>query len=191
MEVVSACGKRLGHDQGWALRGRLVHQRIAAMSDTRVAMAQRTLGGVLAIIGGLLLAVSAFLPWIRSTPGGMEADPTRAMDTVSGMDGGDGIFFLAGGVLIAALGLLTTLSRPKAAPILLILSGLAFGLFGLLEYNSIRDSIRPYAHNCCDMGGFAVGEGIWWIFAGAAATFLAGLILVGQRSLRAAWGKLQ
>jgi hypothetical protein len=111
------------------------------MSDTRMAMAQRTLNGVLAITGGLLLAVSAFRPWIRSTPG-LEADPTRPMDTVSGMDGGDGIFFLAGGVLIAALGLLTTLSRPRAAPILLILNGLAFGLFGLLEYNSIRDSIR-------------------------------------------------
>jgi hypothetical protein len=142
-------------------------------------MAQRTLNGVLAITGGLLLAVSAFRPWIRSTPG-LEADPTRPMDTVSGMDGGDGIFFLAGGVLIAALGLLTTLSRPKAAPILLILSGLAFGLFGLLEYNSIRDSIRATLSNCCDMGGFAMGVGIWWIYAGAAATFLAGLILVGQ-----------
>jgi hypothetical protein len=43
------------------------------MSDTRMAMAQRTLNGVLAITGGLLLAVSAFRPWIRSTPGGLEA----------------------------------------------------------------------------------------------------------------------
>ena len=30
------------------------------------------------------------------------------------------------------------------------------------------------------MNGFALGEGIWWIYAGAAATFLAGLVLVGQ-----------
>ena len=150
------------------------------MSDTRMAMAQRTLGSVLAISGGLLLAVSAFRPWIRSTPGGMEADPTRAMDTVSGMVGGDGIFFLAGGVLIASLGLWTTLSRPKAAPILLILGGLAFGLLGLLEHNSIRNTVRYHAHDCCDMPGIAMGEGVWWIYAGAVVTFLAGLALVGQ-----------
>ena len=160
------------------------------MSDTRVALVLRTLGSVLAIIGGLLLAVSAFLPWIRSTPG-FVGDPTSvSVDTFSLMDVGDGIFFLAGGVLIAALGLLTTLSRPKAAPILLILSGLAFGLFGLLEFNSIRDYVRAYSRNhCCDMPGFAMAEGIRWIYAGAAATFLAGLILVGQRSLRARVGK--
>ena len=144
-------------------------------------LALRTLGGVLAITGGLLLAVSAFRPWIRSTPG-LVADPTSfRADTVSGMDGGDGIFFLVGGVLIAALGLWTTLSRPKAAPILFILSGLAFGLLGLFEYNSIGDNIRGYNLNhCCDMGGFALGEGIWWIYAWAAATFLAGLVLDGQ-----------
>lgn len=160
------------------------------MSDTRMAMAQRTLGGVLAIIGGLLLAVSAFLPWIKSTTSWYASVPPPALDTFNGMDdgvgnfylvGGDGIFFLVGGALIAALGLWTTLSRPKAAPIILILSGLAFGLFGRLEYNSIRDSVRDYAReHCCDMPGFAVGESTWWIFAGAAATFLAGLILVGQ-----------
>ena len=154
------------------------------MSDTRVATALRTVGGVLAIIGGLLLVVSAFLPWITSTPGFVNITSWRA-DTVSGMDDGgiyflvghDGIFFLVGGVLIAALGLWTTLSRLKAAPILLILSGLALGLFGLLESNSIRNE---FVYNCCDMDGIALGQGIRWIYAGAAATFLAGLILVGQ-----------
>ena len=116
-----------------------------------MAVAQRTLGGILAIIGGLLLAVSAFLPWIKSTTPWYSSIPPPALDTFNGMDdrvgnfylvGSDGIFFLVGGALIAALGLWTTLSRPKAAPILLILSGLAFGLLGLLEDNSMRDSTR-------------------------------------------------
>jgi hypothetical protein len=160
------------------------------MSDTRVAMAQRTLGSVLAIVGGLLLAVSAFLPWVNIGPGFVAVlPPVSSWDTVSGIDGDgsfygsfflvgdDGIFFLVGGVLIAALGLWATLSRPKAAPILLILSGLAFGFLGRFEYDSIR---KGFSDRCCDMFTFGVGEGIWWIYAGAAATFLAGLVLVGQ-----------
>jgi len=106
------------------------------MSDTRVATALRTLGGILAIIGGLLLAVSAFLPWKRSTPG-FVLDPTSVpISTVSGIDGGSGIVALVGGVLIAALGLWTILSRPNAVPFLLIFSGLAFGLLGLFEYTA-------------------------------------------------------
>jgi hypothetical protein len=155
------------------------------MSQRRLATAPSTLGGVLAIIGGLLLIIGAFLPWIRSKPGLVDLASWRA-ETVSGMDDGgiyflvghDGIFALVGGVLIAALGLWITLSRPKAAPVLLILSGLAFGLFGLLEDNSIRNGL-PVAQ-VSDAGGFAVGHGIRWIYAGAAATFLAGIILVGR-----------
>ena len=69
------------------------------------------------------------------------------------------------------------MSRPKAAPILLILSGLAFGLLGRFEYDSIREGA---SNQCCDFATFYVGAGIWWIYAGAAATFLAGLVLIGQ-----------
>ena len=121
------------------------------MSNTRMAVAQHTLGGVLAIIGGLLLAVSAFLPSIESTTPWYSSIPPPALDTFNGMDdrvgnfylvGGDGIFFLVGGALIAALGLWTILSRPKAAPILLILSGLAFGLLGLFEFGGMGSTAR-------------------------------------------------
>ena len=148
------------------------------MSDTRVARALRTLGSVLALIGGLLLAVSAFLPWLTSTMvfGGVGSG-NESVTLAYGMDHGDGIFFLVGGALIAALGLWTALSRLKIAPILLILSGIAFGVLGLFESKSIRDGI---SNDCCDFPVLSVGEGIVWIYAGAAATFLAGLVLVGQ-----------
>jgi hypothetical protein len=153
------------------------------MSDTRVAVARRTLGSGLAIIGGLLLAVSAFLPWVKIGPGFVvNLPPVSSWDTVSGIDGhewflvgDDGFFFLIGGVLIAALGLWTILSQPKAAPIILILSGLAFGLLGRVEYDSIGHSVP-----CCDMFSVYVGAGVLWIYAGAAATVLAGLVLVRQ-----------
>ncbi len=149
-------------------------------------MARRTLGSVLAIIGGLLLAIGAFMPWVKIGPGFVAVPPgVSGWETISGIDGDglfflvgdDGLFFLVGGVLIAALGLWTTLSRPRAAPILLIVSGLAFGLLGRFEYDSIRDGA---SNQCCDFATFFVGAGIWWIYAGAAATFLAGLVLVGR-----------
>jgi len=152
-----------------------------------VATARRTLGCVLAIIGGLLLAAGAFLPWVKIGPSGFGdiPPPVSNWETVSGIDGDgffflvgdDGFFFLVGGVLIAALGLWTILSRPRTAPVLLMLSGLAFGLLGWFEYNSIRNSTGS---QCCDFASYRVGEGIWWIYAGAAAIFLAGLVLAGQ-----------
>lgn len=127
-----------------------------------MAMAQRTLGSVLAIMGGLLLAVGAFLPWVKIGPGLVaNPPPVSSWDTVSGIDGhewflvgDDGIFFLIGGVLIAALGLWTILSPPKAAPILLILSGLAFGLLGWFEFASIGHSVP-----CCDFFYHPGGRG--------------------------------
>jgi hypothetical protein len=152
------------------------------MSNTRAALAQRRVGSILAIIGGALLAVSAFLPWVRINPGFVANPvPVSSWETVSGIDGDgfyflvghDGIFLLVGGALIAALGLWTSLNPPKAASILLILSGLAFGLLGRFEYKSIVDM-----QSCCDMPSPGAAEGIRWIYAGAAAIFLAGVVLV-------------
>jgi hypothetical protein len=84
------------------------------------------LGGIMAIAGGLLFALGAFLPWIKVTA------PFVGSLSVSGMEG-DGIFFLVGGLFIAALGLWSILGSPKAAPALLILSGLGFGALSLLR----------------------------------------------------------
>jgi hypothetical protein len=52
---------------------------------------------------------------------------------------GDGIFFLIGGLLIAALGLWSILGTPSAAPVLLILSGLAFGGLAFFEFSNVSD----------------------------------------------------
>lgn len=170
------------------MRGWLGHQMIAEMVDTRPAVALHTLGTVLAILGGLLLALSAFLPWVRIGPGSAAlASPVSSWDTVTGIDGDpfyflvgdDGFFFLAGGILIAALGLWTSLGRPKAAPIMLTLGGLAFGLLGWFEFKSIMSSV-----SCCDFAQIHPGEGIWWIYTGAVATFLAGLLLVRQKRVQ-------
>lgn len=139
-------------------------QRMA--SDQR-----RTLGGVLAIIGGGLIALGAFLPWIKATA------PFVGTITRSGMEGGDGPIFLGAGLVIAALGLWSVIGRPSSAPVLLILAGLVLGGFALLDYNEVSGRVGGLGS---DLATASVGAGIWSLFAGAAASVVAGLMLLGQ-----------
>ena len=98
--------------------------------------------------------------------------------SVSGMEG-DGIFFLVGGLLIAALGLWSILGSPKAAPVLLILAGLGFGALAFFEYNNVSGGIGDIGS---EFAAATMGAGIWTLLAGAVATVVAGFTLNGQMS---------
>lgn len=132
---------------------------------------RRTLGGVLAIVGGALTALGAFLPWVKATA------VFVGTITRSGMEGGDGPIFLGAGLVIAALGLWSVIGRPSAAPVLLVLAGLVVGGFALVDYNEVSQRVGDLGSN---LATASVGAGIWSLFAGAAASAIAGLILVGQ-----------
>lgn len=144
------------------------------MSATGVggAAQRRMLGGIMAIAGGLLFALGAFLPWVKVTA------PFVGSLSVSGMEG-DGIFFLVGGLLIAVLGLWSILGSPKAAPVLLILAGLGFGGLAFFEYNNVSGGIGDIDS---DFALASMGAGIWTLLAGAVATVVAGFTLNGQMS---------
>jgi hypothetical protein len=135
------------------------------------AQQRRTLGGVLAILAGALIVLGAFLPWVKATA------VFVGTITRSGMEGGDGPIFLGAGIVIAALGLWSVMGRPAAAPVLLILGGLAVGGLTLLEYNDVSERVGGLGS---DLATASVGAGIWSLFAGATASLVAGLILVGQ-----------
>jgi hypothetical protein len=102
----------------------------------------------------------------------------RRVDSISGMEG-DGVFFLGGGLLIAVLGLWSILGSPKAAPVLLILSGLGFGGLAFSEYNNVSGGIGDINS---ESALASMGAGIWTLLAGAVATVVAGLTLNGQMS---------
>jgi hypothetical protein len=126
---------------------------------------------VLAIVGGGLAAIGAFLPWVTATAA-FVGTVTR-----SGMEGGDGPIFLGVGILVAALGLWAVLDHPTAAPILLILAGVAIVGLTVPEYIEVNERVGGLDS---DFATASVGAGIWALFAGGVATGLAGLILIGQ-----------
>jgi hypothetical protein len=144
------------------------------MSTTGVggAAQRRMLGGIIAIAGGLLLALGAFLPWVKVTAAFVGSL------SVSGMEG-DGIFFLVGGLLISALGLWSIFGTPRAAPALLILSGLGFGGLAFFEFNNVSEGIGGMDS---EFALASMGAGIWTLLAGAVATVVAGFTLTGQMS---------
>jgi hypothetical protein len=131
------------------------------------------LGGILAIAGGSLIVLGAFLPWVKATAAFL------GTVTRSGMEGGDGPIFLIAGFIIAGIGLWSIMARPTVAPALLILGGLAVGGLTLLEYNEVSNRVGGLGSS---LATASVGAGIWSLFAGAAASLVAGLILVGQRT---------
>jgi hypothetical protein len=132
---------------------------------------RKIVGGVLAIAGGAMIVVGAFLPWIKAS--------AAFVGTISrsGMEGGDGPIFLAIGFAIAALGLWSIIGRPSAAPFLLILAGLGAGGAAFLEYSEVNQRVDSVAS---EFAVASVGAGIWSLFAGAAASVIAGLVLAGQ-----------
>jgi hypothetical protein len=79
-------------------------------------------------VGGALIAIGAFLPWVKAIAAFV------GTITRSGMEGGDGPIFLIVGIIIAAVGLWSLMARPTMAPGLLILGGLAVGGLAFMEY---------------------------------------------------------
>jgi hypothetical protein len=100
----------LGGKRHLAPRGNPL-ENLAEMSTMGVggAAQRRMLGGMIAIAGGLLLVLGAFLPWVKVT-----AALVGSL-AVSGIEG-DGIFFLVGGVLIAERTVYKCPSRANTAP---------------------------------------------------------------------------
>lgn len=133
----------------------------------------KTLGEILAIAGGGLLVVGAFLPWVR-------AEGPFVSVGRSGMVAEDFLIFLGAGVVIAALGLWAGVAMRSAAPALLIVGGVAAGIAAFLDYRDVARNIEEVNDGRIT---YFVGEGIWVLFAGALVSVVAGFVLSGRMSL--------
>lgn len=110
-------------------------------------------GSFLVILGGVAVAVGAFLPWIT-------ANTVFATVSRNGLDGGgDGIIALGGGVLLAALGL------ARKAGIGTFVLAVGMGVVAFLNLQDITDRLVVVQS---DYAVGSVGAGIWAIFVGAA-----------------------
>ena len=95
----------------------------------------------------------------------------------SGMAAGDGAIFLGVGIFVVALGLWVVLDHPRAAPVLLVLAGVAVVGLTALEYFS---EIKGRVESTWGVEWASVGSGIYALFLGGLATALAGVMLAGK-----------
>lgn len=97
---------------------------------------QKPVGAYVMIGGGAALVVGAFMPWIEAVA------PLIGSVSKSGTDGGgDGWFAVAAGVGAIVLGLLAMTGSRPAAPIGIIVGGLA-AILMVVEIGDIHDRIE-------------------------------------------------
>ena len=96
------------------------------------------LAGILAIVGGALLAIGSFLAWAEVSGGGTSV-------TAKGVDGSDGYITLAAGLIAIVLGIVMSRGTKKVLAILVILAGIVGGGIGLYDALTAKDSVLDAA----------------------------------------------
>lgn len=116
----------------------------------------RSTGGKLAVLGGLLAAIAAFLPWYA-------VDSIVGNTSVSGLDHSDGMLTLCSGIAAVAIVLLRENGQLEALGL-----GIAGALTTLVGYHTLT-AVSEYG----GLGGDATAS------YGLYITLLAGILLVG------------
>ena len=94
--------------------------------------------GIVAIVGGVLLALGSFLPWA-------EVSGSGASVTAKGLDGSDGYITLAAGLVAVVAGLVMLRGMRKVVAVVAILAGLIGGGLALYDAITAKDSVLDAA----------------------------------------------
>jgi hypothetical protein len=136
-------------------------------------------GAIMAGLGGLLIIVGSFLPWLTATA------PLVGTINVNGMQGGgDGIITLVLGVLTVLIAAVGVAAMPDVVR-LSIITGVITVAVAIYDYNSVQERIaemktaaKPTGDLGFDIPIIAnVGAGIYVLFVGAAFAILGGLVV--------------
>ena len=95
-------------------------------------------GAILAMVGGVLLAVGSFLAWAEVSGGGTSV-------TAKGVDGSDGYITLAAGAVALLVGIAMTRQARRTLAVLVILAGIVGGGIGLYDALTAKDSVLDAA----------------------------------------------
>ena len=142
----------------------------------QVAIADINKWSILAFIGAGAMVIGAFLPWLKATA------PFVGTITKSGIDGGDGWFFVGFSVCVIAVALMVR-SRQKisgvSATIVVLLGALAIGLatYELVDAQNRIDDLKASQDGATVIGN--MGSGLWLVLAGAVAVLACGIWAVG------------
>lgn len=89
---------------------------------------------ILAIVGGVLLAVGSFLAWASVSGGGTSI-------TAKGTDGSDGYITLVAGIIVVACGVLLLRGGKKVIAVIAIVAALIGGGVGLYDALTAKDRV--------------------------------------------------
>ena len=151
--------------------------------------------GILAVLGGALLAIGSFLAWAEVSGGGTSV-------TANGVDGTDGWITLVAGVLVLLAGIaLFGATGRKVIAIIAIVAGLVGGGVGLYDALTAEDrvlddaaeelapqvggtaeEVRALLDQAIDAGeiGISLAIGLFMVIAGGALGIVGGVL--GMRS---------
>ena len=109
-----------------------------------------SIGPILAIVGGTLLAIGSFLPWAKVSFLG-------ASDSASGTEGWDGWVTLVVGVAALAAGLAAMKAGRRALAVVAVVGGLVGGGIGVYDALTAKDNILD-AEEVAAQGGVSVED---------------------------------
>jgi O-antigen/teichoic acid export membrane protein len=149
-------------------------QRMASEGSTsggNPALAGQIVGG----IGGLLVAIGAFLPWLTL------AAPLIGSVNANGLQGGgDGILVLIAGVLIITLSVVAGFDRSGGSAVAVGVIAVIAGIIVGVDLPRVQDRIRQAKALSSVVNG-TVGAGVYVVFVGAAFALVAAFILFSKR----------
>ncbi|HEV3400324.1 MAG TPA: hypothetical protein VG078_00755 [Acidimicrobiales bacterium] len=131
---------------------------------------KRRQGAAVAIAGAGIVALGAFLPWAKLTA------PFVGTVSTSGMEGGDGVFFLvmaAGVGLIAANAYRSAPERPARYRIAMAALVVGLLLLTVVEVLDLRSRFSEASEQGAGLIRTSYGTGIWLVAIGSGVTALA------------------
>ena len=127
---------------------------------------------MLALVGGGLVALGSFLPWITATAAFLGTISRNGID-----GGGDGIWTIVIGVIVV-IGVVGGLSSPGAvgaARAAAVVGGIAAVVVGFLDMSDVQGRVNTIANG--SSGAIAsVGMGIYVVMLGGALAVVGGLV---------------
>lgn len=161
MRYCSSCG----YDYGNAA---------APASDATAATAVPGLSlrpaSIAVIVGGALIALASFLPWVT-------AQTIFGSISRSGIDGGgDGVVTLIAGGLIVVLGLVTLRRPNRAANILIAVAAAVAAVIFAIDLSDVQGRVSDLEADSEGLALGGVGIGLWLVALGAVIAFVGSIM---------------
>ncbi|MFN2526935.1 MAG: hypothetical protein ABR505_11845 [Actinomycetota bacterium] len=122
-------------------------------------------------MGGALIGVGSFLPWISLKTG-------FGSITKSGMEGGDGYITLVAGIVAGLVGVAALSSKLGSGIALLpIIAALIAGAIGLINLVDIQGRVEEFNVTAGQFGAGSLGSGLGAILVGSLLCLVAGIML--------------